>query len=309
MKHTLILPAVLLLAPLAASAAEPTPQTRQITNGTITVTVSTRNAGAVCSLVYDGQEFVNDHDHGRQLQAAWFYDDHGEAYNPTEAGSDSDGGGPTSTSRLLALNVTGNTLQTQSHPAFWRNLSVPERHRKNTVDVTKDKLTKKLTLGYGGDPHVLVFDSMVAISADLTGPGMESIRMEAPTLYSHAGLNRHFLLDLASGDLSEHALRAHMKNQMNEVIRNVKRHDLIPILGTADGRHAIALFTPRRPDFWAYYTHHVPSDNPSHACGKMTAFFKHAAAPGQSHAYRTFVIVGDLDTVKASARRLHARTS
>ena len=36
----------------------------------------------------------------------------------------------------------------------------------------------------------------------------------------------------------------------------------------------------------------------------MTAFFKHAAAAGQSHSYRTFIVVGDLATVQASLRTL-----
>ena len=124
MKPIFPLLAALLIAPLAASTAEPSQQTCRITNGTLAVTVSQRDAGAVCSLVYDGQEFVNDHDHGRQLQVAWFYDGHGEAYNPTEAGSDSDGTGAQSSSRLLSVNVDGPTLQTQCHPAFWRNLFV-----------------------------------------------------------------------------------------------------------------------------------------------------------------------------------------
>lgn len=75
----------LLLAPLVVSAAKAPQQTWRITNDTLAVTVSARDAGAACSLVHDGQEFVNDHDHGRQLQVAWFYDDHGEAYDPANA--------------------------------------------------------------------------------------------------------------------------------------------------------------------------------------------------------------------------------
>ncbi len=303
----------LLLTPLAGLVDSGTPETTAetwtVSNTVMRVTVSARDAGAVCSLVYDGLEFVNDHDHGRQLQVAWINNDLDEAYNPTEAGADSDGGGPRSSSQLLSVNVEGATLQTQCHPAYWRNLSVPERHRKNTALVTKDLLTKRLTLGHRGDPHVLVFDTTVAISSDFTGPPISSVRIESPTLYSNPKLAWHCLFDPTSGELKDVSSHATMKNQMNEVIRRVTRHDLIPVLSTHDQRQAVAFFTPQRENFWAYYTHDVPSDDPTNACGKITAFFKHPVATGQSYSYRTFIIVGDLATVKASARRLLNRQS
>jgi hypothetical protein len=299
----------LLLAAFAASAAKLSPQTWRVTNGTLAVTASARDAGAVCSLVYDGQEFVNDHDHGRQLQVAWFYDDHGEAYNPTEAGADKDGVGARSTSQLVSVQANGNTLRTVNHPAHWRHTSLPEKHRKNTALVSKDALTKKITLSYNGDPHVLVFDTTVAISPELTGPPMNSMRIEAPTLYSNPHLSRHHLFDLASGELREVPSRARNYDQMNEVIRHVTRHEVVPILSSRDGRHAVAFFTPQRENFWAYFTHDVPSKDPTNACGKMTAFFKHAAAAGQSYSYRTFIIVGNLATVQASVHRLYTRAT
>jgi hypothetical protein len=301
--------ATLLLAPLAASAAELSQKTWRITNGTLAVTVSRRDAGAVCSLIYDGQEFVNDHDHGRQLQVAWFYNDLGEAYNPTEAGSDKDGVGAFSTSRLVSVQLDGETLRTVSHPAHWRHTSLPEKHRKNTGLVSKDTLTKTLRLGHEGDGHVLVFDTAVAVSGELTGPPIHSMRIEAPTLYSNPHLSRHYQFDLASGKLEEVPSRARNYDQMNEVIRHVARHDLVPILSSRDGSHAVAFFTPQRGHFWAYYTHDVPSKDPMNACGKMTAFFKHAAEAGQSYSYRTFIVVGDLATIQASVRRLHTGTT
>jgi hypothetical protein len=304
MKSRFTLIAALLLTPMAASAAEPSQQTWRISNEVMVVSISARDAGAVCSLVYDGQEFVNDHDHGRQLQVAWFYNDLGEAYNPTEAGADKDGVGPRSTSQLVSVQADGHILQTVNHPAHWRHTSLPEEHRKNTALVSKDTLTKKLTLGFNGDPHVLVFDTTVAISPELTGPPMNSMRIEAPTLYSHPHLGRHQLFDLASGELKEVPSRALNFDQMNEVIRHVTRHDVAPILSSRDGRHAVAFFTPQRGNFWAYCTHDVPSKDPTNACGKMTAFFKHAVAAGQSHSYRTFIVVGDLATVQASLRKL-----
>lgn len=90
----------------------------------------------------------------------------------------------------------------------------------------------------------------------------------------------------------------------NEVIRHVTRHDVVPILSSRDGRHAVAFFTPQRENFWAYYTHDVPSKNPTNACGKMTAFFKHSAAAGETYSYRTFIVVGNIATVQTSLHKL-----
>ncbi len=310
MKRIFTFLAVMLLVALAESAERSSYQaTWHVTNGTISVTASARDAGAVSSLVYDGMEFINDMDHGRQMQVAWFYDDLDEAYNPTESGAESDGRGPTSTSRLVSVKVDGKTLQTQSHPAFWRDLSVPKKHRKNTTLVTKDLLSKKLTLGYNNDPHIIVFDTTITISPELTGPPVKTLRIEAPTLYSNSTLSRHSQYDLASGEFRELPAHGTMKDQMNEVIRHVTRHDLIPILSTPDGRHAIALYAPHPEVFWAYYTHDVPSDDPANACGKITAFFKHAVEPGRSYSYRTFIIVGDLAIIKASVSNVRSQTN
>ncbi|HEY4259325.1 MAG TPA: hypothetical protein VGM98_04160, partial [Schlesneria sp.] len=73
----------------------------------IAITTTTRLAGAIHSLTWKGQEFINSVDHGRQLQSASNFDAGStftpETFNPTEAGSVDDGAGPKSSSRLLHL--------------------------------------------------------------------------------------------------------------------------------------------------------------------------------------------------------------
>lgn len=63
-------------------------------------------AGAICSLRWNNKEFVNNHDHGRQIQSAANFrfplssprsnigdgSDFPETYNPTEAGNNRDRG-------------------------------------------------------------------------------------------------------------------------------------------------------------------------------------------------------------------------
>jgi len=57
----------------------------------LVIRTTARLAGAIDSVRWDGVEFIDSHDHGRQLQSAINADVdgvfHAECYNPTEAGS------------------------------------------------------------------------------------------------------------------------------------------------------------------------------------------------------------------------------
>ena len=70
----------------------------------IVITTTSRLAGAIHSLTWNGREFIDSADHGRQLQSAANFDAGSrfspETFNPTEAGSRFDGAGPKSTSVL-----------------------------------------------------------------------------------------------------------------------------------------------------------------------------------------------------------------
>jgi hypothetical protein len=70
----------------------------QVGPSPLVISTTERLAGAIDSLTWNGKEFINSWDHGRQLQTAAFIEKFGECYNPTEAGSSSDGTGPTSSS-------------------------------------------------------------------------------------------------------------------------------------------------------------------------------------------------------------------
>ena len=65
----------------------------------LVITTTNRLAGAIDSVKWNGQEFINSTDHGRQLQSACSFDCAktqpfwAECYNPTEAGSRADGAG------------------------------------------------------------------------------------------------------------------------------------------------------------------------------------------------------------------------
>jgi hypothetical protein len=130
----------------------------------IVITTTARVAGAIHSLTWDGKEFIDSFDHGRQLQSAANFDCGtqftSETFNPTEAGSRRDGAGESSSSRLLHMVTAGDALQTTSQMAFW--LAPGETSAgnpaKNTQVLSNHLLTKRVRIGYEDMPHVIEYD-------------------------------------------------------------------------------------------------------------------------------------------------------
>lgn len=87
--------------------------------GSVSIAASTRCAGAVDSLWFGGREVVNSIDHGRQIQVACSDAALEGCFNPTQAGSASDGHGWPSTSQMLYRQAAGNVLHTKTRMAFW----------------------------------------------------------------------------------------------------------------------------------------------------------------------------------------------
>ncbi|MGL6096949.1 MAG: hypothetical protein ACRC7O_14280, partial [Fimbriiglobus sp.] len=122
--------AVLPLLVAGLSAADPAPTGDAVIRGKagrsdIVITTTARLAGAIHSLKWNGKEFIDSADHGRQLQSACSFDCGGpgrfwaEAYNPTEAGARRDGAGKKSSSVPLAVQAGKNRLDTTVKMAFW----------------------------------------------------------------------------------------------------------------------------------------------------------------------------------------------
>src|SRR4051812_14878343 len=84
----------------------------------LTLSTSSQFAGAVSSLKWGGKEFINNWDHGRQLQVNSQFFNRFCCYNPYEAGSFEDAKSSTSTSKLLSLTASGNRLETTTQMAW-----------------------------------------------------------------------------------------------------------------------------------------------------------------------------------------------
>ena len=130
----------------------------------IVITTTSRLAGAIHSLTWNGREFIDSADHGRQLQSASNFDAGSrfipETFNPTEAGSRFDGAGTKSTSVLHALIMKGNVLTTDNQMAFWlRPGEKSSGHlAKNTRTLSSHYLKKTVTIGSHGLPHAIGYD-------------------------------------------------------------------------------------------------------------------------------------------------------
>lgn len=171
-------------------------------HGEIVITTTSRLAGAIHSVTWNGQEFIDSFDHGRQLQSASNFDVDGkfepETFNPTEAGSMRDGRGPTSTSCLLHLIAGGNQLQTTTQMAFWlhpeeQSLGNPARNKQ---PLSNHLLTKRVTIGYGEMPNVIVYDATFSLPL---GEKHKYAQFEVVTGYMPPEFSQFWTYDPANG--------------------------------------------------------------------------------------------------------------
>lgn len=264
----------------------------------IVITTTTRCAGAIHSLTWGGKEFIDSHDHGRQLQSASNLDLGtpilNETFNPTEAGSSRDGTGEKSTSRLLSLKAENNTLETTSQMAFW--LAPGGRSggqlAKNTTALSDHLLTKRVRIGYKNLPHVISYDVVFKLPAN---ERHTHAVFEALTGYMPPEFGQFLEFNPKSGNLD--TLSDGPGEKPNPVV-----------LATADGSHAMGIFAP-------------PQSAP-HTTGPTFGRFRFSAEkvvkwncvfrirdaegikPGD-YPFRMFVIVGDIATVTDSLRALN----
>lgn len=199
----------------------------------IVITTTSRLAGAIDSLTWNGREFIDSYDHGRQLQSASNFDAGGqfipETFNPTEAGSSSDGRGPTSTSRLLHLVAGKNQLQTTTQMAFWlrpdeKSLGNPARNKQV---LSNHLLTKRVTIGYFDIPNVIVYDVTFALPI---GERHRYAQFEVVTGYMPPEFSQFWTYDPANG--------------LKELSDGPGEQPLPVILSTADGKYAMGVFSP-----------------------------------------------------------------
>lgn len=265
----------------------------------IVITTTNRVAGAIHSLTWNGKEFVDSHDHGRQIQSASNFDGGKtfipEVFNPTEAGSSADGVGPRSTSKLLALTAAGGELTTTTRMAFWlkpgeKSAGHPAR---NTAPLSDHLLTKRVKIGHKTLPHAIEYDVTFAVPK---GERHTFAQFEAVTGYMPPEFSEFLRFDKADGTLKP--LTDGPGEQADPMV-----------LSTKDGGHAMGVYSPDQPSKGFAGAGYGRFRFAAEKVVKWNCVFRVRepnGVPAGDYAFKCFVVVGSRknceDTLRALVR-------
>jgi hypothetical protein len=257
---------------------------------TLTISSSARFAGAISSLIWNGKEFINTDDHGRELQSASSFDGLGECYNPTEAGGEADWAQDTSTSKLLYFYSYGNQIKSSAQMAFWTrvNQAYPQgcgtdtsiKVAQNTTNLSNHILTKQVTIGFDGIANAIEFIVSFHVPEHHTSATFESL-----TGYLTQDFSSFWTFNPATQTLD--TLSVGPGEQPVPVI-----------LSTVDSQYAMGIYSPDlpQPPPWnnlGYGRKYVASHNTM----KWNAVFRKYDTPAGDYSFRLYVVVGSLTDV------------
>lgn len=266
----------------------------------IVVTTTDRLAGAIHSLTWNRQEFIDSADHGRQLQSAASFDCAAqrefwaECYNPTEAGSRADGAGNKSTSKLLRFHASGAELSSTTQMAFWLDPGEKSAGRPALNDKTlSDHLvSKRLRIGYKNLPHVIQYDVTFTVPA---GEHHTYAQFEALTGYMPATFNR-FEKFLPTGKLED--------------LDDGPGEQQYPVLfSNHAGTHAMGCFSPDQPSTGYEHAGYGRFRFAAEKVVKWNCVFRvksNEGVPAGEHPFRVFVAVGTREDVRSALAALAA---
>lgn len=275
---------------------------RRLGESEIVITTTSRLAGAIHSLTWNGQEFINSADHGRQLQSAANFDLGGkftsETFNPTEAGSRRDGAGETSTSRLLQLIAKDNVLQTTTQMAFW--LTPDEKsagnHAKSKTLLSNHLLTKRVVIGYGELPNVIQYDVTFSLPID---EHHTYAQFEAVTGYMPDEFRRF--------------LKFNPETKKLEPLSDGPGEQAWPVvLSTEDGNFAMGVYSPDQPSGGFEQAGYGRFRFADQRVNKWNCVFRIRSSERvepRDYSFRNFVMLGDLEMVRQSMIALHKESS
>ena len=284
----------------------------------LTVSTSSQFAGSISSIKWGNREFINNWDHGRQLQVNAQFFNRYECYNPYEAGSFFDTNMATSSSRVLALSASGNSLESTVQMAWYirqRDSSDPTDFCGDpadrlpcppyTVPLSEYKLHKTVTIGFAGLPNVIEYLSDLYVPEQVLR-GINNVTAVLPFDYA----------SISSYDV--------VTKETRKVRGLDTEDDRIRIAATADGSAAMGFYSPEllqpygNPTGFANWLHVVPPDpfyrdprDPTKldygfACVHIGSINRYDSfnGPGQTHD-RTYLVIGNLDQVKSTLGSLH----
>lgn len=270
----------------------------------IVITTTSRLAGAIHSLTWNGQEFIDSHDHGRQLQSACSFDAGSkepfwaERFNPTEAGSRNDGMGNKSSSKLTALRANGNELQTTTQMAFWLAPGQESSGRSALNDkiLSDHILTKQVRIGHGKLPNVIEYDVTFTVPK---GERHRYAQFEALTGYMPPEFKSFATFRPTTGKL--------------EPLSDGPGEQQYPVaFSTETGSHAMGIYSPDQPSPGFEQAGYGRFRFQQEKVVKWNCVFRvrdKDAIPTGDHRFRMFVAVGTRDDVRRALAALVAEST
>jgi hypothetical protein len=262
----------------------------------IVITTTNRLAGAIHSLTWNGKEFIDSTDHGRQLQSAANFDCGkdlvAETFNPTEAGSRADGGGDKSSSKLLRIRAGGAELETTTRMAFWlKPGEKSEGHpARNNKVLSEHLIHKRVHIGHKSLPHAIEYEVTFTVPK---GEKHSQAVFEAVTGYMPAEFSRFWQYD--AGELKP------LSDGPGEQAYPV-------VLATPSGRHAMGVYSPEQPSRGFEKIGYGRFRFTDEKVVKWNCVFRVRDPKGLAagdYRYRMFVVVGSLEDVRTTLQALH----
>ncbi|MGF3028061.1 hypothetical protein ACQVP2_35395 [Methylobacterium aquaticum] len=263
------------------------------------IKISSRVAGAVESLVWAKKEFINSYDHGRELQSAVSFDGFGECLNPTEAGSEIDGRGSDSSSKLEILKLARNSLSTRTKMAYWKppaasGPSCPKGPAGYTNVRTSYELEKKISVGVFG------LDNVIEHSVKFIVPTRHNSGVfEASTMYLVNEFDKFWVYDVKNRNL-----KIFNANNMEQ--------EMPVVISTADKNYAVGVYSPDLPQKnyqklgYGVFRFPTPKEDGKFT-SKWNCVFRMGAIAEGEYNFRCFIVVGKIEDVKNSLEKLAAK--
>ncbi len=282
------------LRPVLAEELDGNASIRASVGGSELVVKTThRLAGAIDSVQWNGQEFINSFDHGRQLQSACSFD-HGaaqpfwaESFNPTEAGSRADGAGEKSSSKLLRISTRGNVLSTTIQMAFWLAPGEESSGRPalNKTVLSNHTVTKWVRIGFQNLPNVIDYEVLFHVPP---GERHTFAQFEALTGYMPPEFERFWKFLPATGKL--------------EPLDDGPGEQQYPVVfSNAAGTHAMGVYSPSQPSPGFEGAGYGRFRFPAERVVKWNCVFRERNEQGIAagdHPFRVYCAIGTLDDVR-----------
>ena len=273
---------------------------RKIGREEVVLTTTNRLAGAIHSFRYRGMEYIDSFDHGRQLQSAANFDDgkkfFPEVFNPTEAGSEADGRGPTSSSRLLDIKAGDGEIRSSCQMAFWLKPSGKSNGNPayNSTILSKHILHKQVRIGFEDIEQVLDYRVTFVMPGD-----------EHHTYAQFEALTGYMPWNFQNFLRWEPDFK---KLVPLEKIQGEQRYPVV--LATSDGKHAMGIYAPAKfrgdcngPGYGRFV---FPNDK----VVKWNAVFRirnEKGVPAKEYGFRMFVPFGTVAEVEKTLATLMDR--